>query len=171
MRTRVAELAGSKIREVADAGRDRPGVLAFWFGESDQVTPEPIRAAAVASLAAGETFYAHNLGLPELREALARQHARWHPPLPAGRFVVTSSGVQALMLAQQALLDPGDEVVAVVPLWPNLTAQADLLGAQVRRVALRPGPAGWALDLDELLAAVTPATRLLLVNSPNNPTG
>jgi aspartate/methionine/tyrosine aminotransferase len=71
----------------------------------------------------------------------------------------------------QMLLDPGDEVVAVVPVWPNLTAQPAILGARVTRVSLHPLDGAWRLDLQELLAAVTPATRLLLVNSPSNPTG
>ena len=85
---------------------------------------------------------------------------------------MTSSGVSALMLAQQALVEAGDEVVVVVPVWPNLAAQPAILGARVRRVSLRAGAGGvWSLDLDALLAAVTPATRVLIVNAPNNPTG
>ena len=171
MREVIAGLPGSKIREVANAGLGRPDVLAFWFGESDEVTPEPVRAAAAASIAAGETFYAHNLGLPELREAIAGYTATLHPAVGAERIAVTSSGVNALMLAMQALAGPGDEVVAVVPVWPNLTAQPQILGAAVTRLALRPQAGAWRLDLDELLAAVTPRTRVLLVNAPNNPTG
>ncbi|MFM8344435.1 MAG: pyridoxal phosphate-dependent aminotransferase, partial [Betaproteobacteria bacterium] len=155
-----------------NAGMGRADVLAFWFGESDEVTPLAVREAAQASLQAGETFYSHNLGLPELREALATYTAALHRPVGVDRVAVTSSGVSALMLAQQWLLNPGDEVVAVVPVWPNLTAQPQILGASVRRVALRPDTLGrWALDLDELLAAITSRTRLLLVNAPNNPTG
>jgi aspartate/methionine/tyrosine aminotransferase len=171
MRALIQALPGSKIREVADAAMGRPDVMAFWFGESDEVTPALIREAAAASLAAGDTFYSPNLGLPALREAIARYMSALHGSLPAGRIAVTSSGVNALMLAQQALLDPGDEVVAVVPLWPNLCAQAVILGAQVRRVSLRPRQGAWELDLDELLSAVTARTRVLLVNAPNNPTG
>jgi len=87
------------------------------------------------------------------------------------RIAVTSSGVNALMLAMQLLAGAGDEVVAVVPLWPNLTAQAQIMGATVKRVALRPQQGRWTLDLDALRAAVTPATRVLLLNAPNNPTG
>ncbi|MFM8929635.1 MAG: pyridoxal phosphate-dependent aminotransferase [Betaproteobacteria bacterium] len=171
-RPAIATLPGSKIREVANAGMGRADVLAFWFGESDEVTPLAVREAAQASLQAGETFYSHNLGLPELREALATYTAALHRPVGVDRVAVTSSGVSALMLAQQWLLNPGDEVVAVVPVWPNLTAQPQILGASVRRVALRPDTLGrWALDLDELLAAITSRTRLLLVNAPNNPTG
>jgi aspartate/methionine/tyrosine aminotransferase len=62
-------LQESRIREVANAGMGRSDVLPFWFGESDEVTPEFIREAAIESLQRGETFYAHNLGLPELRDA------------------------------------------------------------------------------------------------------
>jgi aspartate/methionine/tyrosine aminotransferase len=171
MRPVIESLPGSKIREVANAALGRSDVLAFWFGESDEVTPAFVREAAARSLADGETFYAHNLGLPELREALAHYTAALHPAVSADRIAVTSSGVNALMLAMQALAGPGDEVVAVVPVWPNLTAQPAILGAVVKRVALRPQGGAWTLDLDALFAAVTPATRVLLVNAPNNPTG
>jgi aspartate/methionine/tyrosine aminotransferase len=89
----------------------------------------------------------------------------------ASRVAVTSSGVSALMLAMQMLVGHGDEVVAVVPVWPNLTAQPAILGAGVKRVPLRPRDGAWQLDLQELLAAVTSRSRVLLVNAPNNPTG
>ena len=172
MRRSIEQLPGSRIREVANAGLGRSDVLAFWFGESDEVTPAAVREAAAASLAAGETFYAHNLGLPELREGIASYAGALHRPLAAERVAVTSSGVTALMLAMQMLAGPGDEVVAVVPVWPNLTAQPAILGAQVKRVPLAPRDDGaWALDLQALIDAVTPATRVLLVNAPNNPTG
>ena len=172
MRRSIELLPGSRIREVANAGLGRSDVLAFWFGESDEVTPAAVREAAAASLAAGETFYAHNLGLPELREGIASYAGALHRPLAAERVAVTSSGVTALMLAMQMLAGPGDEVVAVVPVWPNLTAQPAILGAQVKRVPLAPRDDGaWALDLQALIDAVTPATRVLLVNAPNNPTG
>ena len=178
MRSVVAALEESRIREVANAGLGRPDVLRFWFGESDEVTPEVVRAAAIASLQAGETFYAHNLGLPELREAIAAYMAHTHPAQSRqaadwfGRIAVTSGGVNGLMLAAQALVDAGDEVVVVEPAWPNLVAQPRILGARVRTVSLAPDAYGhWRLDLSALLGAITPATRLLVVNSPNNPTG
>lgn len=170
MRAVISQLPGSKIREVANAGMGRSDVLAFWFGESDEPTPEFVREAAAASLSRGETFYAHNLGLPELREAIARYTSRLHPAVGAERIAVTSSGVSALMLAMQALAGAGDEVVAVVPVWPNLTAQPAILGANVKRVSLR-ARSGWTLDLDELRAAVSERTAVLLLNAPNNPTG
>ncbi|NDZ15266.1 aspartate aminotransferase [Variovorax sp. WS11] len=171
MREAIHNLEASKIREVANAGMGRADVLAFWFGEGDEVTPEPIRQAAIASLQQGETFYAHNLGLPELREAVARYMSGLHPAIDAARIAITSGGVSALMLAVQALVDAGDEVVAVTPVWPNLTAQPAILGARVRSVALVPRAGQWTLNLDTLRAAVTPATKLLVLNAPNNPTG
>jgi aspartate/methionine/tyrosine aminotransferase len=171
MRPAIDDLPGSRIREVANAGMGRDDVLAFWFGESDDVTPAPIRNAAARALEAGETFYSHNLGLPELRADIARYASALHGPIGAERIVVTSSGVTALMLASQMLLGPGDEVVAVVPVWPNLTAQPAILGARVQRFALQPHDGAWTLDLAGLCECITARTRVLLVNAPNNPTG
>ncbi len=172
MRTLIDELPASKIREVANAAMGRSDVLAFWFGESDEPTPQFIRDAAVRSIADGETFYSHNLGLAELRDAIAGYASSLHPAVASDRIAVTSSGVSALMLAMQALVGAGDEVVAVVPVWPNLTAQPAILGAHVTRFALRPSPDGaWCLDAEALKRVVTRRTRVLLVNSPNNPTG
>jgi aspartate/methionine/tyrosine aminotransferase len=171
MREAIHNLEASKIREVANAGMGRDDVLAFWFGESDEVTPEVIRQAAIESLQRGETFYAHNLGLPELRETIARYTSALHPAVDASRIAVTSGGVSALMLAVQALVDAGDEVVAVTPVWPNLTAQPAIMGAQVRTLPLVPVNGQWTLDLPALRAAVTSKTKLLIVNAPNNPTG
>jgi aspartate/methionine/tyrosine aminotransferase len=180
MRAVVEQLEESRIREVANEGLGRPDVLKFWFGESDEVTPDFIREAAIASLQQGETFYAHNLGLPELRQAIAVYTHGLHPGRSVDhwfdRLAVTSGGVNGLMLASQALVDAGDEVVVVTPVWPNLVAQPQIMGAQVKTVPLNVVQTGdnagaWVLDMAALLAAITPATRLLIVNAPNNPTG
>ena len=171
MRQAILNLEESRIREVANAGIGRDDVLAFWFGESDEVTPAFIRDAAVESMQRGETFYSHNLGLPELRQAVADYTSARHRRVDADRVAITSGGVNALMIAVQALVDPDDEVVAVTPVWPNLTAQPLIMSANLRCVPLHSGDGEWALDLPALLTAVTPATRLLIVNSPNNPTG
>jgi aspartate/methionine/tyrosine aminotransferase len=171
-RDRVRALAASKVREVANAGFGLPDVKAFWFGEGDQPTPLFIREAAMAALAEGRTFYTHNQGTAALRAALnaylERLHRRAFDP---ASLSITSSGVSALMVTMQALLDPGDRVVAVTPVWPNLVEIPRILGADVTRVGLKPKDGRWALDLEELLDAITPATRLVLINSPNNPTG
>lgn len=171
MRQTVLNLEESRIREVANAGMGRDDVLAFWFGESDEVTPDFIRQAAIESLQRGETFYSHNLGLPELRQAVSTYMSALHGPVESGRIAITSGGVNALMIAVQALVDAGDEVVAVTPVWPNLTAQPAILGANVRTVPLKATGGEWSLDLPTLLAAITAKTKVLIVNAPNNPTG
>ena len=171
MRQAILDLAQSRIREVANAGLGRTDLLAFWFGESDEVTPEPIRQAAIASLQMGETFYSHNLGLPELRQAVAHYMSQRHGPVELDRLAITSGGVNALMLATQALVDAGDEVVAVTPVWPNLTAQSAIMGAHLTCVPLQAHDGQWQLDIEALLVAVTAKTKLLIVNAPNNPTG
>ena len=170
-RPAVQSLRGSKIREVANAGFGDPDVLPFWFGEPDEVTPDFIRAAAIEALRAGDTFYTHNLGIAPLREALAAYVSRLHRPADVERIAVTNSGMSALMLATQAIVGPGDRVVEVTPLWPNLVEIPKILGASVECAPLAFGPRGWTLDLDRLLAALTPGTRALYLNSPNNPTG
>ncbi len=174
LRPQIAQLQSSKIRDVANAGMGRDDVLAFWFGESDQVTPEVVRQAAIESMQKGETFYTHNLGLPELRQAIAHYTRTLHPhqaSLTHDRISVTSGGVSALMLAMQAILGAGDECLVVTPIWPNLIAQPKILGADVRTFSLQPVNGLWQLDVDALLRCITPHTRLLVLNSPNNPSG
>ncbi len=176
MRTAIMDLEASKIREVANAGLGRNDVLAFWFGEGDEVTPDFVRQAAIDSLQQGETYYAHNLGLPPLRQAIADHMGQNHPGphgqgVTVDRVAVTAGGVSALMLAVQALVNPGDDVLAITPVWPNLVAQPRIMGAHLRTLSLRAVNASWQLDLDELLAAIGPQTRLLILNAPNNPTG
>jgi aspartate/methionine/tyrosine aminotransferase len=166
----VQQLGASRIREVANAGMGRSDVLPFWFGEPDEVTPDFIRDAAKAALDAGDTFYTQNLGLPPLREAIARYLSDLHQPIGAERIAVTSSGVSALMLVSQLLINPGDRVVAVTPLWPNLFEIPRVLSADVVQVPLQFGRT-WELDLQQLLDALTPDTKAVFINSPNNPTG
>jgi aspartate/methionine/tyrosine aminotransferase len=171
-REAIRNLPASRIREVANAGLGQPGVLPFWFGEPDAVTPAFIRETAAAALAGGDTFYVHNLGIPALRAALSDYLGGLHGTLDERRIAVTSAGVNALMLAAQLVLSPGDRVVAVVPLWPNLTEIPRILGAEVVRVPLQPDEQGlWQLDLERLLAELTPGTRAVIINSPANPTG
>ena len=176
MRNAIMDLEASKIREVANAGLGRDDVLAFWFGEGDEVTPDFVRQAAIDSLQQGETYYAHNLGLPSLRQAIADHMGQNHPgPHGQGvtqdRVAVTAGGVNALMLAVQALVNTGDDVLAITPVWPNLLAQPRIMGAHLRTLSLRVVNGSWQLDLEALLAAIGPQTRLLILNAPNNPTG
>jgi aspartate/methionine/tyrosine aminotransferase len=174
LRPSLDTLPASRIREVANAAMGRIDVVKFWFGEGDLPTPAFIRDAAKAALDAGETFYNHNLGILELREVIAGYVTRLHAPpvaVDVDRIAVTSAGVNALSLISQALVSPGDRVAIVTPVWPNLTSIPHIMGAQVVRVPLACRAGAWSLDLQTLIDAATPQTRMVIVNSPNNPTG
>jgi len=170
-RAAVRALSASKIRELYNEGLGNPNVLPFWDGEPDEPTPDFIRKAGSASIAAGELFYTHNLGIPELREALAAYISRLHRKTASEQIAVTTAGVNALMVASQLLIDPGDRVVQVTPLWPNLQEIPKILGASVQTVPLEFSASGWTLPLQKLIEALKPGTRALYLNSPNNPTG
>ncbi|WP_206958405.1 pyridoxal phosphate-dependent aminotransferase [Trinickia acidisoli] len=171
-RTSIHELAGSLIREVANSGMGKADVLPFWFGESDLATAGFIRDEAARSLANGETFYSQNLGRPYLREGIASYLTSLHNQhVETDRIAVVSSGVTGLMITAELLLAPRDRVVAITPLWPNVCEIPKILSAEVERVPLCVREGRWTLDLDRLLGALTPNTKALIVNSPNNPTG
>ena len=171
-RPEVQALRLSKIREVANAGLGRDDVLAFWFGESDQSTPDFIREPAARALLDGRTYYTHNLGRADVRESLSAYLTRLHgTPIGTERLAIVSAGVNAIQLAAQAVISPGDRCVVVGPIWPNVPEIPKILSASVEMVPLEPAQGRWRLDLDRLLDALTPDTRLLILNSPNNPTG
>jgi aspartate/methionine/tyrosine aminotransferase len=172
VRPSIAALPSSKIREVANAGIGRSDVIPLWFGEPDVPTPEFICQAAARALQAGDTFYQPNAGILELRTALADYMNRLYGSRVApDNVVVSASAMNALMLVMQALVDPGDVVVTTTPAWPNLPAVPQVLSGAIRAVPLQPGNAGWRLDLDRLFDACDERTRVIFLNSPNNPTG
>lgn len=172
VRSNIDRVPTSLIREVAHAGMGRDGVIPLWFGEPTVPTPAFICDVASAALRAGDTFYQENRGMPELRAVLRDYTNRLYGTSIGNEHVtVTASGMNAVMLAMQSLIDPGDEVVTTCPLWPNLPAVPEILGGVVRAVPLTATRAGWGLDLDRLMDACTSRTRVVLINSPNNPTG
>jgi aspartate aminotransferase len=174
LRPRIERFPGSRIREVANAGMWKADI-ALWFGEGDRPTPRFICDAAAQAMADGRTFYTANSGIPELRETIARYVAGLHGgAADPERITVTASGVNAIMLVMQALIDPGDNVVMVTPVWPNCADAISVLNGEVRRIALSAGAGGdhrWRLDLDRLFQACDARTRAIFVNSPGNPTG
>lgn len=169
----VADLPTSKIGDVATLGRGNPDVIPLWFGEGDLPTPRFICEAAERAMNAGETFYTWQRGIPELREALARYtSALYGIDCASDRITVTGSGMQAIMLSCQALIDPGDNMVVVSPVWPNIVSALTIVRGVSKPVRLeRRDGVNWSLDLDKLFAAVDERTRAIFVNSPSNPTG
>lgn len=150
-----------------------PDVVPLWFGESDLTTPDFVREAASEGLHGGETFYTWQRGIPELRAALSGYTERLYGiACPVDRISVTTGGMQAILLACQLLVDPGDNVVIVSPIWPNITSAVRLVRGEPRYVALdRTTEGGWKLDLQRLFDAVDDRTRAIFINSPGNPTG
>ncbi|KQT60660.1 MULTISPECIES: pyridoxal phosphate-dependent aminotransferase [unclassified Aureimonas] len=162
----------SGIVAIMNYARGREGLIPLWTGEGDLPTPAFISDAATKGLAAGETFYTWQRGIPELRQAIARYAGRLYgiPEVPE-RFFVTQSGMQAIQIAITAIAGPGDEIAFIGPVWPNFEAALALAGGVPREVSLDWGEDGWQLDIDKLKAAIGPKTKALFVNTPSNPTG
>jgi aspartate aminotransferase len=169
----IAGLAETPISEVAMSVFGDPDVVPLWFGEGDLVTPDFVREAAAEGLQAGETFYTWQRGIPELRSALSAYTERLYGiKCPVERICVTTGGMQAILLSCQLLLDPGDNIVIVSPIWPNITSATRLVRGEPKYVALDRKPdGGWTLDLQKVFDAVDERTRAIFVNSPGNPTG
>ncbi len=161
----------SGIIAVADHGRGKTDLIPLWAGEGDEPTPDFICKPAAAALAAGETFYTWNRGIPELREALGRYHSRhFGNAATPDHHIVTGSGMQSIQLAIQAIVGAGDEIIYFSPAWPNFPAALGIAGGKPVPVELEFDGA-WALNIDTLAAALTPQTKAIFVNSPSNPTG
>lgn len=162
----------SGIVEVKKYAHDRENLLPLWVGEGDLPTPAFIAQAAADALVAGETFYTWQRGIPELREALSRYYQRhFSAELSAEHFYVTGSGMQAIVLAVQALTSPGDDVIYLTPTWPNIVSAIGVAGAQAVPVGIDFTNGRWTIDVAKLEQAVTPKTRALFINTPSNPTG
>jgi aspartate/methionine/tyrosine aminotransferase len=172
IRPEAADAPESGIVEVANYGRGRDGLIPLWVGEGDLPTPSFICDAAARSLAAGETFYTWQRGVPDLRAAIAAYLSRLYGgAFDPERFFVTVGGMHALQIAVRIVAGAGDEVLIPTPAWPNFDGAVTVAGARPVSVPMDFGQGGWSLDLDRLAAAVTPRTRAIAVNSPANPTG
>ncbi len=172
VRTLVRALADSKIREVANPFMADPEIIRLWFGEPDLPTPAFICEAAAKAMAAGKTYYVPSLGVPELRQEIAAyQSALKGRPIGPERIVVTASGMSAIQLVVQLLVDPGDTVLTTSPLWPNISEASRLAGAKVELIELAVKDGRWSLDMQALADAVAHRPKALFINSPCNPTG
>ncbi len=172
IRPAIADLRDSLIRRIANEGIGLADIVPLWFGEGDDPTPDFVKQAAVEALNADRTMYAPNRGVPELVPALSDYMTHLHErPIEEARVTVTASGMNAIMLVMQALIDPGDEVAVVVPVWPNCVETTHIVGGRTRRISLVFGSNGWRLDFDQLFGAVRDGARAVFINSPGNPTG
>lgn len=158
----------SRALELRRQGVD---VISMSVGEPDFDTPAHVKAAAIAAIESGKTKYTAVNGIPELREAISAKFARENGLSYAPDCVtVTSGGKQALFNAFMALLNPGDEVLIPAPYWVSYPEMVALTGAVPVAVPTTP-ESGFQLDPQALEARVTPRTRMIVLNSPGNPTG
>ncbi|MER6225036.1 pyridoxal phosphate-dependent aminotransferase [Streptomyces sp. 900105755] len=170
---RLAEF-GTTIFAEMSALALRTGSINLGQGFPDTDGPEEVREAAVRALREGRgNQYPPGPGVPELRTAIAAHQQRRYGLSydPDAEVLVTAGATEAIAAALLALVEPGDEVVALEPYYDSYAASIAMAGGTRVPVTLRPDAGAFRLDLDELRAAVTPRTRLLLVNTPHNPTG
>lgn len=171
LRREAVQSPESGIVAVANHGRGREGLIPLWVGEGDLSTPDFIRAAA-QKVSLTERLSIPQAGIPELREALARYHARYFPlPLKPENFYVTGSGMHAIEMALTATVGAGEEAIYLSPARPNFVGAAGLAGVVPVPVELEFGANGWMLDPEKIAAAITPRTKALFINTPSNPTG
>ncbi|CAN5679974.1 pyridoxal phosphate-dependent aminotransferase [soil metagenome] len=166
----IREIYESLTRWAAAAPGRKP--IPFHFGMPDFDTPEHIKAAAVAALDDGFVRYTSSLGIPELRAALTRKFARENGIIvdPESELVVTCGANEAISAAVTALINPGDEVIIPDPAWPHYESCLLLAGATPVRCPLRES-LGFEMDPDDVAALWTSRTRMVVINSPHNPTG
>jgi len=158
----------SEARKLKSAGID---VLDFALGEPDFNTPENIQEAAIRAMKAGHTHYTPPAGIPELKEALADHYTKKIGlPTQSAQVLVSNGAKHSIHNALMAVTGPGDEVIIPAPYWVSYADLVKLTGAEPI-VVQTTEEAGFKLTPDQFLAAVTPRTKLLMINSPSNPTG
>ena len=168
----VADLKPSGIRKFFDIVATMDDVISLGIGEPDFVTPAPILQAGIDALEQGETHYTSNAGILELREALA-EHLNKLYDLdynPLSELVITVGVSEALYLALNAVIEPGDEVIIPTPCFVSYQAEVILAGGVPVELPSRVED-DFQLDPEKLAAAVTPKTKAILIGYPNNPTG
>jgi len=172
-RSVLSGLSPNQGAEMLRYGWTKPGIISLAQGEGSMKTPDFIADATYKALQDGKTFYAPVLGVPELRQEISNYYSNvFNMSMPTSRIFVTSSGTTAMHLALTAVLDEGDEIIAVTPIWKNLLGAIELTQAKGVQVPLeyKEGE-GWTLDLDRLFDSVTSRTKAMLIVTPSNPTG
>ena len=169
----AASVAPSQIRAIASLADEFTGTLRLFVGEDTRPTPDFIKQAAYEAIDQNYTYYTPNAGYLEVRQSLCKQIQRLHgvDVDPRQEIVVTSSGMNAILLAVQATLGSGTSALVVTPLWPNLASAVRVSGATAIETPLKFQDNHFSLDWNMLESAVRPDTRLIALASPGNPTG
>jgi len=169
---KVKTIKPSGIRKFFDIAAEMDDVISLSVGEPDFKTPWEIREAGIRSLEKGKTWYTANAGLAELKEEIC-SYLKRHFNLtyqPKGETLVTVGGSEGIDICIRALVNPGEEVIVPEPCYVSYAPIAELTGAVVVPIATK-AENGFRLTAEELKAAITPKTKLLILPFPNNPTG
>ena len=169
MNTSLATLKPSGIRRINALAVQYPGCIALALGEPDFSTPDMISAEVTASLDRGDTHYPPNNGRPALREALSAYMGDAGLTFSADEVILTDGATEALSATFMAMLNPGDEVIIPTPAFGLY--ESIVVANHAKAVFLDTEPAQFQIDEDALRACVTPATKAIVICSPNNPTG
>lgn len=168
---RARMLEQGAIRAMFDRASSMSGVISLGIGEPDMVTPEPICEAGISAINKGHTHYSENAGVSVLRQRIsASPLAGGIPYDPKGEIIVTVGGMGALSLTMLTTLEQGDEILLPDPAWLNYKAQASFVGAIPVMVPTDPDNQ-FKMTAEAVARLVTPRTRVLLINTPANPTG
>lgn len=168
----VAGVTESPMVQIATIAESLPGAIKLCYGESDQPTPSFICEAATAAMRAGHTFYTHTAGYPELREAIATKVHELHGvEYRPSEIIGTVGATAAVYTAVRAVITRGDNAVIIAPAYALFANAVIMAGGEVRVVPLDRRGSRFQLDLDRVQRAIDASTRLLIVNSPSNPTG
>ena len=162
-------LQRSPIRQFTNLANQTPGCIKLTIGEPDFDTPQAIKEAAIAALKDGQTHYAPNQGLPALRQAIAEHETARGMVCTAEQVLITAGATGALFTALLGILNPGDEVILPTPAFNLYETIITVAGAIP--VRLDTTASGFQITPDALNACITPKTKAILLNSPNNPTG
>ncbi|MBV8799378.1 MAG: aminotransferase class I/II-fold pyridoxal phosphate-dependent enzyme [Alphaproteobacteria bacterium] len=174
VRPAIVSIQPNDIGRVSYLALGEPDMLPLWFGETDLKTPDFICDAAKKALDDGYTFYTHARGIAPLREAIRGFHRRTlQTEIALERITVPGAAMLSVVLALQTVIETGDNVVCVSPVWPNIFQAAEITGAEVKFCRLQEDwtRSRWTLDLERLFATCDARTKAIFIASPGNPTG
>ena len=169
----IKSLETSPIRKIANTAIGKKGIIPLYFGETDIPTPSFISQAMKDALDQGYTFYSVNQGIPALVEIISKYTSSLHKKnIAPSRIMVTSAGMNALMIASEAIIDPNDKVICITPVWPNFMRCIEIMGGEVIEIPLIYSNSNntWKLNIEEIRKNIKDV-KAIYINSPNNPTG
>ena len=165
------------IMEIANFGRNHEHttgqkIYPAWFGEGDASTSKIICKKTLEALNSGKTFYTYQNGIPELRLQLSKyMNEVFNINTKPENHSVVTGGMMGLRLTCDLIVDSGDEIILVGPVWPNIRSSVLLKKGKIKEISLQLGDNGWEIDFDNLLNSITSKTKMVFINSPGNPTG